>query len=264
MTPHFNRREAIFWGDFIKVAVGMYAPGVINPSQPANFPNGWRLDKNIVGTANVGFSRQKEFLGFLAQSLSNPKQYAFVFHGTKQLDFFLEELEFQLIPSPMSSGYGKVEKGITRIYESMLFIDPKSGDMESIRHYLRNSRGNRPSYTVAGHSLGGALATIHGAILAEAGFPVTVYSLASPMIGDQAFVNTYNQLVAKSYRIVNIPDIVPKLPGELLGYEHVKGKIAINSLKYPEIKHDLSCYHDLATYLYVLGARQINLRGCRA
>ena len=71
---------------------------------------------------------------------------------------------------------------------------------------------------VSGHSLGGALAVLLAATLAENGIPVAgLYTFAAPRVGDEAFAEQLNgSLAGKAHwRVVNEADLVPHLPSEL-------------------------------------------------
>lgn len=66
---------------------------------------------------------------------------------------------------------------------------------------------------VTGYSLGAALATL-AAFHIQTKFPsihVTMYSFASPYIGDPQFAQVYNLTVPDSHRVVHDDDLVPKL-----------------------------------------------------
>ncbi len=90
----------------------------------------------------------------------------------------------------------------------------------SLIDYLRRTaaaQGNALVLDVAGHSLGGDLATLAAAWLADqlpkAGnlkLTLTPYTFAAPTTGDQGFANLWNGLFgAGSYAAVNALDIVP-------------------------------------------------------
>jgi len=257
-----DNQKAIFWGEFVGLAYSMYAPRSSNPPQPPNFPNNWRLVTNITVEAVVGFYRQTEFIGFVAQSVAEPHHFAVVLHGTEGIVDFLNDFEFLLTDFDLVENGGRTEDGFTRLYESFSFVDRASGDSQNLTEYL-SGLDLMASFTVAGASLGGALATLHAAVLASRNFTVEAYLFASPMVGNAAFTQLYNSLVPISYRIVNKPDIVPLLPGMLLGYVHVNTEFLINSLDFPEIKCSIRCFHSLNTYLYTLGATHTDLGLCR-
>ncbi|BFI18277.1 phospholipase A1 [Marchantia polymorpha subsp. ruderalis] len=80
------------------------------------------------------------------------------------------------------------------------------------------------SITVTGHSQGGALATLNAYDLAASGInrrdssrqdlvPITVYSFASPRVGNNAFRDRVTELGVKVLRVANVNDLVPYVPG---------------------------------------------------
>ena len=76
---------------------------------------------------------------------------------------------------------------------------------------------------VTGHSLGAALAELCGFFLQTEYFPVhAVYNYGCPRVGNAAWAAAYDSLLGKkTFRIVNQQDIVPRVPGVLMGYRHV-------------------------------------------
>jgi len=84
---------------------------------------------------------------------------------------------------------------------------------------------NIKNILITGHSLGGALATL-SAVYIKSKYPalnVTVYTYASPRVGNNAFYNYYTQLGLdkSSFRFFSSNDVVPTLPPQLFGYKHV-------------------------------------------
>lgn len=79
---------------------------------------------------------------------------------------------------------------------------------------------------VTGHSLGGALATLHALELSSSqlaklgAISVSMYNFGSPRVGNKKFAEVYNQRVKDSWRVVNHRDIIPTVP-HLMGYCHV-------------------------------------------
>jgi triacylglycerol lipase len=75
---------------------------------------------------------------------------------------------------------------------------------------------------VTGHSLGGALAVLAADILNAQGFLIhSVYTFGQPRVGDATFAARYNMTLGqRTFRIVNSNDLVPRLPGWLMGYRH--------------------------------------------
>lgn len=66
---------------------------------------------------------------------------------------------------------------------------------------------------VAGHSLGSSLATLAAGFVKVKNLlaPVQLYTLATPRVGNDAFVSAFDFFV-DAYRIVNLSDLVPELP----------------------------------------------------
>lgn len=96
--------------------------------------------------------------------------------------------------------------------------------------------GDFSRIALTGHSLGGAIATMSGATLAEAtNMDVSVYSVGSPRVGDIDFVQRFEALVADTWRITNPWDVVPGYPPEApfapdsefgqLFYDHVEVRV---------------------------------------
>ncbi|WP_198851800.1 hypothetical protein [Alicyclobacillus sp. SO9] len=246
----------------------LYKRGEKDPVGAVRLPGQWRRTQNIAMQARVEFLHQSEFIGFTARDLDNPQHEAIVFHGSQTIFDWIDDFEFSLDSFPYigtnwsSDMPVRTEYGFTQLYESLRFTDVETGTVQSLAQFL-STVSNEVSYTVAGHSLGGALAALHGAAVGYRGAHVTSYTYAAPMVGDKAFAEAYQSLVKTSYTIVNKPDIVPKLPGSLLQYDSIPQMILINSLEYPEIKHCLTCYHHLTSYLYTLGCSDCDLGLCR-
>ena len=77
----------------------------------------------------------------------------------------------------------------------------------------------------------------------------SLYTFASPMIGDQTFVSTFNGLGLTSWRIINEQDIVQILPPGP-NYRHVDTEQSFNSKG--KVQQSISCCHALATYLSLI------------
>jgi hypothetical protein len=80
-----------------------------------------------------------------------------------------------------------------------------------------------------------------------------ISTLASPKVGNLEFVQVFNGLPLTSWRVVNIRDVVPKLPPTIpvvLDYKHVDVAYPFDS--WPFAKRNLGCYHNIDTYLHWL------------
>lgn len=122
------------------------------------------------------------------------------FRGTNELRDWLVNL--RALPRRWPRG-GLVHRG---------FLQALLQVWRPLRQQLRQCTG--PLF-VTGHSLGGALATLAGAVLG----PRAIYTFGAPRVGDAAFGATVQ---APLYRVVNRRDVVPRLPtqGPLLRFVH--------------------------------------------
>jgi len=115
--------------------------------------------------------------------------------------------------------------------------------------------GTATSVTICGHSLGGALAkllTFDVALNTSCHAP-TIYTYASPRVGDHTFAGAFDAAIPASYRVANRQDLVPKLPPILpLPYEHVNTEYELNPPP-NQIKSSIPCMHHLTTYLSLMG-----------
>ena len=120
----------------------------------------------------------------------------------------------------------------------------KTGGGEEIHHgfldaiislgqdLIARAAWSQPPLFVTGHSLGGALALLAAQLLERGGQPVAaVYTFGGPRVGNGAFAAGYDaRLGDRTYRVVNEEDIVPRVPGWLMGYRHVGQEIFLPSI----------------------------------
>jgi pimeloyl-ACP methyl ester carboxylesterase len=138
-------------------------------------------------------------------------------------------------------GCGSVALGFARIYDTLEVVERPTGAATAAtaqslravggfsrqvsallaRHVAATARtaGFAPSATVdvTGHSLGAALTTLYtmeNARSDKISNPL-LCTFASPLVGDATFAAAFNGLGLTSWRIVNAPDLVPKLPPEI-------------------------------------------------
>ncbi len=190
--------------------------------------------------------------GFLA--LSAGKELVAALRGTDTIMEWLHDAAFLMVPCPIVGAHGFSEDGFTDVYQS-LRIGKASNALsarDSIRSYVDS--GAAASVTVAGHSLGGALATLltlDVALNTSCRTP-NAYTYASPRIGDHSFVGAYNAVVATSRRVSNRQDLVPKLPPLLpLPYDHVNTRFELNP-PMGKISPTIPCMHSLTTYRWLM------------
>ena len=73
---------------------------------------------------------------------------------------------------------------------------------------------------VTGHSLGGAVATLAGLTLLNAGYSPTVYSFGSPRVGNAPFAAYTSKILVYNYRVTHYRDLIPHIPPRSLHYLH--------------------------------------------
>ncbi|WVZ67805.1 hypothetical protein U9M48_016835 [Paspalum notatum var. saurae] len=177
----------------------------------------------------------------------------------------------------------KVESGFLNLYASSASKSCRSaGGMGSCRDQLlrevsrliksfsEDMPGEDMSVTLAGHSMGSALAMLLGYDLAELGLnrdasgrrvPVTIFSFGGPRVGNAAFKDRCDELGVKVLRVANVRDPVTMLPGAFVNegtrgflnavagggdrYTHVGVELALDFLSL----RDLGSVHDLGTYV---------------
>lgn len=81
---------------------------------------------------------------------------------------------------------------------------------------------------ITGHSLGGALSTLCAYDLGMQGKvgSIVCYNYGSPMVGSQAFTESFNKLIPHCWRIVNENDAVCQVP-RMIGYSHAGRKVLL-------------------------------------
>ena len=125
-----------------------------------------------------------------------------------------------------------------------------SGAASDVLSLIRQSAPGT-KVTVAGHSLGAAVATLLALDIAVTlpATDLTLYTFASPRVGDAAFAAFCNIRVPLHFRIANRPDLVPHTPPL---YEPTGTLIEVDSTASPAVAHSIACYHTLTTYLWLL------------
>lgn len=137
------------------------------------------------------------------------------------------------------------------------------------------------SITITGHSLGAALAVLSSYDIAECGWnkrsgpagdiPITVFSFAGPRVGNSPFKDRLEKLGVKVLRIVNVNDVVPRVPGVFVNenlplldklldklpwtYSHVGVEFMVDNLASKHLdpdKANTTTRHNLEQYLHLV------------
>ena len=144
------------------------------------------------------------------------------FRGSANIQNWIDNIQISKITPYNDTSIG-VSKGFYKAYNSIkpdLFNNlPSLVDKHNTRRIL-----------ITGHSLGAALATLMAYDIATM-FPTYelsyVVNFGSPRVGNSAFSTSFNSFSSSftHYRITHYYDIVPHVPEEFLGYEHVSNEI---------------------------------------
>ncbi|KAM7278151.1 hypothetical protein ACFE04_005285 [Oxalis oulophora] len=240
--------------------------------------SGYNVTKYIYATPNQKDSAQSRWIGYVAVSSDEysdkklgRRDIVITFRGTVTNPEWIANLMTSLTPARLDPQNPrpnvKVESGFLSLYTSDELND-KFG-VESCREQLLSEvwrllnkyKGEELSITIAGHSMGGALALLLAYDIAELGFKkdglgLTVFSFGGPRVGNLGFKKRCEELGVKILRIVNVNDPITKMPGvlfnenfrKILGekscYAHVGVELALDffNMKNPSSVHDLESY----------------------
>jgi hypothetical protein len=216
--------------------------------------NDYKIGDLTYGTIVEEATTRIEPFAFSAVDKTNPAVAFLVFRGTKTGEDLLVDADHPQVDYRLRFGepFGRVDKGFFDLFKSMEV---------SLDGVLQTLFIKVPIHLViTGHSLGSALATLTVPLAVRLaggrGGKVEHYNQASPRVGDPNFAAFFNSLGAPSYRLVNIEDVVPTLPGpesktegKVYYYQHV-GSQASFSAQYLSVpkNHDPCCSYSYALY----------------
>ena len=137
-------------------------------------------------------------------SVWNPDTVIIAFRGTAELTDAQMDLTMPLISHP-KSGPRSVHKGFQTAFLSVQGL---------IKHSYNNASGSGKRLFIAGHSLGGALATLCAAFLHDlhGGNPIWLYTYGSPRVGSTVFRDCLDALPIRHFRHMNNDDTVTHVP----------------------------------------------------
>lgn len=245
MPSTFSIPEALQLGQFVLAAYDLFTA-----NDPPGFvpPGGYSLVSKIYADDITDGIPDYKVFGFIARSGSD---VVVAIRGTEGVLEWIMDSLFFLVPFPYVSA-GRTENGFTDFYST--FHTGQDSNSPRVVDALRGltADGTVKTLRISGHSLGSALATLLAIDVAGNGVFAnpTVYTFASPRVGDKVFAGTYDSLVLESWRIANLNDIVTQFPPSFAGYVHVDAEVPINSDD--RTKHTLRCWHALLTYLNTL------------
>eukprot|EP01029_Cantina_marsupialis_P019103 TRINITY_DN44432_c0_g1_i2.p1 TRINITY_DN44432_c0_g1~~TRINITY_DN44432_c0_g1_i2.p1 ORF type:complete len:298 (-),score=53.44 TRINITY_DN44432_c0_g1_i2:567-1460(-) len=100
--------------------------------------------------------------------------------------------------------------------------------LDSISQIRNRSPVNIKGFFVVGHSLGGALATLHAFELRSLNYEnVKTITFGSPRVGNQRFAEEFAEAMKGlgHFRVTHHRDLVPKVPPKPMGFQHVEGEV---------------------------------------
>jgi len=145
------------------------------------------------------------------------------FRGSSNIQNWIDNIQISKI-SPYNDETISVEKGFYTAYTYIKLELFKNLDI-LCEKYSTNE------LIIAGHSLGGALATLtsYNIMCDYSKYNiVSIFTFGSPRVGNKYFVESFNHYNISSYRITHYHDVVPHLPEEFIGYLHVPNEIWYN------------------------------------
>jgi len=286
MSIALDPGKAAFYGGFVSAAYDMYAVNNddLRPA-PKNIPAGWELSAWIDMSDFLFQITEPKFYGIVVHEIANPDNRIIAIRGTEGIIEWLDDAaSIVMVPFRQVPSAGRVAFGFDNIYSTMKVVpvpqiapgivpaaEPEltgsfADQLEQLALRRETERGvvhdfaegrtrrERPT-VVTGHSLGSSLATlfvVENSVKQKFDVPL-ISTLASPKVGNVEFARIFDGLPLTSWRIVNIRDVVPKLPPTIplvLDYKPVDVEYPFDSWKFA--KKNLGCYHSICTYLHWL------------
>lgn len=286
MGQPFDKQRAFFYGQFVQAAYTMYrnpGPDPLRP-QPNGIPDGYELGAWIHMSDFLLNLEKVKFYGIVAHKIDDPGSRVIAIRGTEGAREWFDDAAAIPVPFHQAPALGRVAYGFDRIYKTLkvvkrtlpeeralaapapeTFAGSFAEQLDQLARIREASGPHRPMLAergrparptvVTGHSLGAALCTLFTIENADKGkFDIAAQcTFASPRVGNMEFVHHFNRLPIDSWRVVNTPDLVPKLPPHipvLLDYDHVDTETSFSSDDFAN--HNLLCYHVMETYLHWL------------
>ena len=254
----FNKTKIIQLGQLVNVAYQIFdeqraaKENHPSPAFPEPFLTGFTPLVNLQGVDNVHHVT-KEFYGHVARLDSAPTTVVVSIRGTSDVQEWIDDAKTKLVNYSDNAEFGRVELGFKQIFQSLTIATPNSTEFTPLDDYLV-ALENVDRIIVVGHSLGSSVATLvaFDSKQAKIASKVQLLTFASPRTGDFEFVEAFQKQIKDSVRVVNEPDLVPRVPLRLMHYRHIWHELKIDSKDDHDIAHSVVCFHSLLTYLHML------------
>ncbi|KAK6917123.1 Fungal lipase-like domain [Dillenia turbinata] len=243
------------------------------------------LDTSLAESA---WSKESNWMGYVAVSIDDESErlgrrdIVVAWRGTIAPVEWVQNVKVRL--TPLGEENVKVEQGFLSVYttkDKSSKYNKKSASQQVMKELKKlvssyKEKGEEVSLTIAGHSLGGALSLLNAYEAATTfanDVPVSAITFAEPRVGNIAFRDKLDKIGVKVLRVVNKPDMVPKVPGfglmdamihNKLGrsiaqnlhwtYAHVGVELEVNISKSPFVKHEFNIvgFHSLEVYIHLI------------
>ncbi|XP_019168835.1 PREDICTED: phospholipase A1-II 4-like [Ipomoea nil] len=207
-----------------------------------------------------------------------------VWRGTIRVSEKITDITYVFVKAPLIFGQNSdplVHRGFYDMYTTASIQDAQLNGTsardqirEEVARLVELYKDEEISITVAGHSLGSAMATLNAVDMAanpinnNKDILVTAFLYASPKVGDENFKNAFsNQQNLRALRISDVNDGVTNLPPPapidgnilpLIPYADVGEGIAIESKKSEYLKPEIDnlLTHDLILYMHGIDGYQ--------
>lgn len=180
-------------------------------------------------------SRESRRLGYIAESAST---IVIAFRGSEDWDDLKKNIAATQIAYPFRQDGGHTHKGFTELYGSL-----RPAVIHTLRHLPPAKK-----LVIAGHSLGGALASLCALDPAVSGKRRTVklVTFGTPRIGDSVFAAALKRNTTSNIRVYRSGDLVPNVPPRnFLGfmYTHAGAGFGLaNPTGSPVGSHSIAAY----------------------
>lgn len=161
-----------------------------------------RMQLSAVGFSSARLIKDKVLHCVVAE---HDSYVVLAFRGSTTMQDWLTDLKFTQAKTKSTGLPGRVHRGFVRALDE---------GWPRIAELLARADKAGKTIWITGHSLGGGLSHIAAMRAAAEGIPIAgIYTFASPRVGDDGFVKAYDeQYRGRSYRVVNVEDMVPHVP----------------------------------------------------